>query len=104
MLFFVKKLWWKLSCIASEDAEPVLVDLQTPLLSAHSLHHVGVEHHLASVEHVVHLPVGVPVDGVVAHPGVLTLNVEVEVASGEGLEVPAEDSLELPVGGDLDAH
>ena len=43
-----------------------------------------------------------PVDGVVAHPGVLTLNVEVEVASGEGLEVPAEDSLELPVGGDLD--
>merc|ERR1712113_1321886 len=51
MLFFVKKLWWKLSCIASEDAEPVLVDLQTPLLSAHSLHHVGVEHHLAGVEH-----------------------------------------------------
>jgi len=44
----------------------------------------------------------VPVDGVVAHPGVLTLNVEVEVAGGEGLEVPAEDSLELPVGGDLD--
>merc|ERR1719341_3036998 len=117
-----------LSCNAGQEAEPVSVDFQTPLLSAHRLHHVGVQHHLPAViigvdggegeegtglenslahpvEHVLgpaQVPVDLPVNGIVAHPGVLALDINVEVAHGHGLEVPAEDALELPVGSDLD--
>merc|ERR1712110_894747 len=106
-----------LSCNAGQEAKPISVDFQTPLLSTHRLHHVGVEHHLPAVvvevdlglahpvEHVLgpaQVPVDVPVNRIVAHPGVLALDINVEVAHVEGLEVPAEDALELPVGSDLD--
>merc|ERR1719186_137285 len=121
-----------LSCNAGQEAEPVYVDFQTPLLSSHRLHHVGVQHHLPAVvvevdlgvdggecgegtglelgladpvEDVLGLaqvPVDVPVNCIVAHPGVLALDINVEVAHVEGLEVPAEDTLELPVGSDFD--
>merc|ERR1719186_784066 len=121
-----------LSCNAGQEAEPVSVDFQTPLLSSHRLHHVGVQHHLPAVvvevdlgvdggecgegtglelgladpvEDVLGLaqvPVDVPVNCIVAHPGVLALDINVEVAHVVGLEVPAEDTLELPVGSDLD--
>merc|ERR1719201_348452 len=120
-----------LSCNSGQEAEPVSVDFQTPLLSAHRLYHVGVQHHLPAVvvevdlgvdggegeegtglenslahpvEHVLgpaQVPVDLPVNGIVAHPGVLALDINVEVAHGHGLEVPAEDALELPVGSDL---
>merc|ERR1719222_462752 len=66
----------------------------------------GLEHGLAHpVEHVLgpaQVPVDLPVNGIVAHPGVLALHINVEVAHGHGLEVPAEDALELPVGSDID--
>merc|ERR550519_2385814 len=46
-----------LSCNSGQEAEPVSVDFQTPLLSTHGLHHVGVQHHLPAV--VVEVDLGV---------------------------------------------
>ena len=43
-----------------------------------------------------------PVNGIVAHPWVLALDIDMEVAHVVGLEVPAKGALELPVGSDLD--
>ena len=121
-----------LSCSSGQDAEPISVDFETPLFSAQGLHHVGVHHHLPAVvvevdlgvdggevgegaglelglanpiENVLGLaqvPVGMPVNGIVAHPWVLALDIDMEVAHVEGLEVPAKGALELSVGSDLD--